>query len=263
MKVVIAVLRRAMTSSTVQDLQIAKDALRKSLALHNGDTKHEAVVETISNLSQLNPTLAPARNTQLRDGNWLMINAPNFPGRQHHGSGTYCYSLGRLAFNMFQPKDLLITIDRVMQPVLPISNSSQHTHDIHVEFTTMSETKPLQGIVTNLGVCEPCADDTLQVQFTGGTLKPRPGTDLQEWNAIFGNQSHSTKSTLQEKLMNLFLKLTFGLVPPDGMNHDNGEVAFTMKRSPKGKLQILYLDEYLRITKGEKGTVLVFDRQVS
>lgn len=251
-----------MTHLTVQDRQVAEEALRQSLALH-GDTKHDAVADAISVLAKLNPTPAPAHNTQLRDGNWLMINAPTFPGGQRCEDGTYLYSLGRLAFNMFQPKDLLIKIDRVVQPVLPISNSSQHTHDIRVEFSTVNEVKQLQGIVTNLGVCEPCADDTLQVQFTGGHLEPKPGTDLQAWNAVFGNQSDLAKSSLKEKLMTLSLKLTFGLVAPKGMNPTTGEVAFTMKRSPKGKLEILYLDESLRITKGNKGTVLVFERQES
>ncbi len=36
-----------------------------------------------------------------------------------------------------------------------------------------------------------------------------------------------------------------------------------MKRSPKGRLEVLYLDEELRITKGEKGTVLVCERLAS
>ncbi len=34
-----------------------------------------------------------------------------------------------------------------------------------------------------------------------------------------------------------------------------------MNKSPKGKLQILYLDEELRITKGNRETVLVCQRQ--
>jgi len=34
-----------------------------------------------------------------------------------------------------------------------------------------------------------------------------------------------------------------------------------MKRSPKGKLELLYLDEELRITRGEKGTVVVCEQQ--
>ena len=53
----------------------------------------------------------------------------------------------------------------------------------------------------------------------------------------------------------------FGLTPPQSMNTETGEISFTMKRSPKGSLEVLYLDEELRITKGEKGTVLVFERQ--
>lgn len=41
------------------------------------------------------------------------------------------------------------------------------------------------------------------------------------------------------------------------MSPETGEVSFTMQRSPKGRLEILYLDDELRITRGEKGTVLV------
>lgn len=259
---VIADLRRTMTQSTVQERHVAEDALRQSLALY-GDTKHSAVADAISVLAKLNPTPAPAHNTQLRDGNWLMINAPTFPGGQRCEDGTYLYSMGRLAFNMFQPKDLLIKIDRVVQPVLPIPNSSQRTHDVRVEFSTVNEANRLQGIVTNRGVCEPCADDTLQVQYTGGNLEPKPGTDLQTWNATFGNQSNLAKSTFKEKLMNLSLKLMFGLVASKGINHNTGEATFTMTRSPKRKLEILYLDDYLRITRGSKGTVLVCERQDS
>ena len=44
------------------------------------------------------------------------------------------------------------------------------------------------------------------------------------------------------------------------MNPETGEVAFAMKRSPKGSLEIIYLDEELRITRGNKGTVVVCER---
>jgi PAP_fibrillin len=60
--------------------------------------------------------------------------------------------------------------------------------------------------------------------------------------------------------MSGLLKLMFGLVPAKGMNSETGEISFSMKRSPKGRLAILYLDEELRITRGERGTVLVFER---
>jgi len=58
----------------------------------------------------------------------------------------------------------------------------------------------------------------------------------------------------------LFLKFMFGLVPPDGVDPETGRSEFQMKRSPNGSLEILYLDEELRITNGEQGTVLVCER---
>ena len=249
--------------TTIQSRQAAKESLRQSLAEHAGNTKHEAVMAAIQTLAQLNPTAAPARNVALRDGRWLLINAPNFPDGELQADGRYLYTLGRLAFNMFQPKTLKVAIDRVLQPVLPIDDP-QRTHDIWVDFTIVDDVvPPLQGVVRNLGVCEPCSDDSLQVKFTGGVLSPQDGTDLKAWKQVFGDQtpaSGALKRSLKERLKDFFLQLMFGFVPPQGMDPETGEVKFKMRRSPKGKLQILYLDEELRITKGHRGTVLVCDR---
>jgi hypothetical protein len=66
--------------------------------------------------------------------------------------------------------------------------------------------------------------------------------------------------TLQQKLLNPILKLLFGLESSQGMEPKTGVVQFQMQRSPRGKLRILYLDEELRIIKGSRGTVLVFER---
>ena len=72
-----------------------------------------------------------------------------------------------------------IAIDRVLQSVLPLDDT-QRTYDIWVEFTIVDEAvPPLQGIVRNLGVCEPYSDDSLQVKFTGGVLSPQHGADLR------------------------------------------------------------------------------------
>ena len=242
--------------------EIAKATLRDALSTHAGDLQNQAVVAAIETLVPLNPTPSPAYNSTLRDGHWLLINAPNFPGGDRQPDGRMLYTLGRLAFNMFEPKGLKVQIDRVLQPVLPIENSSQHTHDIIVEFTTVdTDYPPLQGIVYNSGVCEPGGEDVIRVQFTGGTLVPQPYTDLQAWTAVFGQQSSHSKTAFKEKMTELVLKVMFGLRAAEGMEPQTGKVTFTMARSPKGKLQILYLDQELRITKGEKGTVLVCERQ--
>lgn len=238
----------------------AKEALRRSLTEHAGDTTHHSVVAAIEALSILNPTPAPARNFQLQTGHWHLISAPNFPDGTLQTNGRYVYPLGRLSFNMFQPQNLPVALDRVSQSIKPV-DASQHTHDIQVEFTINDDAAPIRGIVQNLGLCQPYSDDTLHVEFTGGTLAPLPDTDLSAWTKLFGDPTSATaQRSLKAKLGGLFLKLMFGLVPPDGMNPDTGELAFTMTRSPKGKLRILYLDEDMRITTGEKESFLVCDR---
>lgn len=250
-------------NTQIKAIEAAKTKLRDALVSHAGNTKHEAVIAAIDELAKLNPTAAPTRNESLMDGQWRLISAPNFPNGELQADGKYVYTLGRLAFNMFQPTKLKVALDRVMQPVIPIDNGEQRTHDIIVEFSTVDETTPqLYGIVRNLGICQPADDNTLQVQFTGGDLAPQERTDIEAWKATFGNQSQAAKKSFKEMLMTTFLKVMFGIVPPQKMDRKTGQISFTMKRSPKGKLAILYLDEELRITRGEKGTVLVCERQI-
>jgi hypothetical protein len=246
-----------------QERKAAKTVLREALAAYGGDTKHEAVATAIEKLMHLNPTVAPARSEALMDGQWLLISAPNFPNGEQRADGKYMYTLGRLAFNMFQPTSLKIVIDRVLQPVVPVGKGQQRTHDIIVEFTTVDEDIPtLQGIVHNLGICEPTQDNILQVQFTGGELAPKEQIEMEAWKAIFGDQSKPSRRSLKERLNTSFLKMMFGIVPPQGMDRQTGRVSFKMQRSPKGKLELLYLDEEWRITRGERGTVLVCERLV-
>lgn len=238
----------------------AKQALRTALAHHNGDPGHPAVAAAIARLALLNPTAAPAQSAALI-GDWRLISAPIFPDGKLRADGTYAYTLGRLAFNMFRPRRLLLVIDQVAQPVWPITGTKQQTHDIVVNFTTLGDTYPAtSGIVRNLGVCEPMSDTALQVKFTGGTLEPASGTDLQQWRQVFDQPETDHHFSPKAWLQGLFLKWLFGLVPPQGMNPENGHLEFQMQRSPKGTLEIVYLDEELRITRGQKETVLVCER---
>jgi hypothetical protein len=240
----------------------AKTALLQVLAACGGNTKDKAVIAAISNLQSLNPTTAPAYSDRLLDSKWLLISAPNFPGGEQLTNGKYAYTLGRLAFNMFQPTALKLVIDRVLQPVLLLGNGEERSHDIIVEFTTIDESFPkLAGIVRNQGVCHPVSDRVLQVKFTGGTLAKLDPNQMDDWQAVFSQQRHLSPRSVPEKLTSSLLRLMFGIVPPRAMNPKTGEVSFTMHRSPKGRLEILYLDDELRITRGERGTILVCQRQ--
>ncbi|MBD2457620.1 fimbrial protein [Nostoc sp. FACHB-87] len=240
----------------------AKLALRQILAACGGNTKDETVIAAIENLRLVNPNPAPTRKGKLLDSNWVLISAPNFPGGKRLGNGKFVYTLGRLAFNMFQPTTLKLVIDRVSQPIFLLGNGEQRSHDIVVEFTTVDENYPqISGVVRNLSVCEPISDTALQVKFTGGILAPKDPNKMDEWRTIFGQQSQNVKRSLKDSLMFGLFKLMFGLVPPQGINSETGEAKFIMERSPKGRLEILYLDEELRITCGEKEMILVCERQ--
>jgi hypothetical protein len=245
---------------TVSERSMAKQALRAALANHHGDPTQPAVAAAIAGLAALTPHPAPARHPDLI-GNWRLLSAPSFPDGERQSDGTYAYTLGRLAFNMFPPQDLSVVIHQVWQPVFPITDTHQYTHDIVVKFTPLSDTVPaLAGIIRNLAVCQPSSDTELQVKFTGGVLEPAEGTDLKAWTTLFAASAAAHRLTWKGWWQTVALKVMFGLVPPDAMEAASGRLEFKMQRSPKGTLTILYLDDELRITRGQRETVLVCER---
>lgn len=250
---------------TTIERDTAKAALFKVLADHDGDTKNEKIVAAIEKLASLNPAIALTENDSLVEGNWLLINAPNFPDRQPDEQERYVYKLGRLAFNMFEPVELKVAIERVLQPVFPTGNGNERTHDIVVEFKTIDDNIPeLKGIIKNLAVCVPINQDTVQVKFTGGELMPLESQNpekMKAWLKIFGNNNQKSQLNLQARIMSMVMKWMFGIKKASEINSQTGKRSFVMNKSPKGLLKILYLDEELRITKGNRETILVCQRQ--
>ena len=56
------------------------------------------------------------------------------------------------------------------------------------------------------------------------------------------------------------IKILLGLTYPTDATLSKHSFRFEMKRSPVGYLDVLYLDNDLRITKGNRGTVVVVER---
>ena len=184
-----------------------KRELKEALRNYDGDVKHNLVKEKIEQLCQLSPTTAPTHSNQLECLEWLLISAPSFPQGEKLANGKYAYTLGRLAFNMFEPTSLKLVIDCVKQPVVFLGEEEKRSHDIVVEFTIIDEAfPPLKGIVCNKGVCSPTDDNTLQVEFTGGTLAPNQHQDLEIWKKIF-SQPLSSETVCKKKIKKLFKKI--------------------------------------------------------
>ena len=248
--------------STDRQRNIAKTELLQVLTKYDGDTKNPVVATSIDKLVVLNPSNSPTSNKDLLQGNWLLINAPNFPDRQENKQHKYVYNLGRLAFNMFQPTSLKVAIQEVIQPVFATEKEDEYTHDIVVQFKTIDDNIPqLTGIIKNLALCHPVDRNTVRVYFTGGELIPANTDQLEQWLSVFSSNFPKASVNIAQSLKSWFITWMFGIKTTSEIDKQTGKKSFTMTKSPKGLLKILYLDEELRITKGNKGTVLICKRQ--
>ncbi len=239
----------------------AKQSLLTTLAEHQGDAKAALVQQAIALLVDLSDVSAPAYAPELA-GCWRLLSAPNFPDGQLTDPGEWQYTLGRLAFDMFRPQDLSVQLTDVFQDIQPLPEEAKHTHNIVVHFQTVQVGLPsVRGIVRNLGVCQTAHPTALQVQFTGGELEPASDTDLSAWQQVF-HSPPQTSVNLRDRLQRLALKLIFGLGAPQKVDAQTGRADFTMPRSPKGRLNILYLDDTLRIMQSEKEQTLMICERV-
>ncbi len=85
--------------------------------------------------------------------------------------------------------------------------------------------------------------------------------DIEEWMKIF--QGGSWKRHLYEKARLLAARLLLGAEVPEGMDPD-GSMRFKLNRPIGGHgtayVDVLYLDETLRVVRGHHGSLFVFSR---
>ena len=102
------------------------------------------------------------------------------------------------------------------------------------------------------------SESRVGVKFTGGSLCPDSDEECDAWVSTFG-EAETYKPRKRQRLMNWLLKRMMGLEKPTGMSTD-GSMSYKMKKAPLGHLDILYLDDELRITRGNKGSVVIAER---
>lgn len=58
----------------------------------------------------------------------------------------------------------------------------------------------------------------------------------------------------------LFVQVAFGFKGPADSQGPSGELSYEMKRSPKASVDVLYLDDEMKVTRGMKGGLVVATR---
>jgi hypothetical protein len=254
-----------------------KARLKSLLAQHNGSTKHPDVVQAIEELSALNPT-DDAANSALFLGEFHALTSPNFPGRINPNKGQedlVQYTLGRLSFNIFQPQKLVCTLRSVRNPVKlnpPVEGVGKKVWsyplilDISIH-TPLGEDLP--ATLENEATCYEHAEQKgrLMVAFSGGTLMPAEEvainpSKLKIWARTFEGayKKADEERSYIGRIFQFLIKLLLGLTLPTDHSLLKNSVHFDLKRSPVGYLDVLYLDDDLRITKGNRGTLVVMER---
>jgi len=246
--------------------EAARERFLQVLEEKGGDWRDEAVTEELGRLEEANPTKDPALSEEYLDADWLQVSRPDYA----MGDGSTVYTLGKLSFNMYEPKDMKFRVDKTTQVVAPLDpTNGTRKWDISMDITCVDERYPsFEAKMTTYGRIMPSKDKEgrarrLDVSFSGGDLRPAPSMEAEmrgQWLEVFGAAQKQRKRTLGSMITNGLMRLMMGLRRPEGVD-DDGTITFEMRKPPHGYTDILYLDDKLRVTKGNRGSVVAVTRE--
>jgi hypothetical protein len=234
---------------------------------------------------------SPALNEDANAGRWRTITTPPFPGKlpdDANDDGKSRFTLGRMAFGLFKPTKLVCAVEEIVNVVQAEAKdgtcsteeeqgkdkdapawSSTYNFEVLMEIET--PTAKLPAMLTNHGVCFPKSKERLGVKFTRCVLEPRFDLSNPEnatlaavWKETFDKaiakeaeaQSHVGRAGTW--LMHKLMKMMMGLEPP--IDTSDFTQTFTMSKPFVGHLDLLYLDDDFRISKGNRGTIVAVER---
>lgn len=130
---------------------------------------------------------------------------------------------------------------------------------------------PIQAVkqVKGYMLPDPSVPNRLTIWFVGGKLspigpegaKPDEATAPSEWKELFGG---SQDKTWKDSIKDAGAKLFLGAELPHGMAAD-GTLSYQLHRPHGGHgvayIDVLYYDEHLLVTRGNRGTIYVASRQ--
>lgn len=215
-------------------------------------------------------------------------------------AGDPMYTLGRMTFDMFSPTNLVCSLQGNFNSIEIVGDEQRgsmlkaglvpkglreevenrdvvlRTYNIITAFTiepSLAEfpnapnkdvRRPIRGIMTTYGYTLPDPDvpNRHSIWITGGRIEPNSDpADVREWDRLF--KLHPPKHGLAEQAKLLAVKLLMGATIPDKVNEDGSmDYSFTRPLGGHGVayVDVLYLDDSLRVVRGHRGTFFVFSR---
>ncbi len=199
----------------------------------------EESLTLIAKLEKLNPYPEAREFPHLFNGCYEAVKSTlKQKGREERkDAGVFAttFTLGRVAFNAFKPLGQEVVITETYNHV------GQASEDEYLIISKISVKvgegeEPLEGLVVNAGKFSFVNPTDVEVVFVSTTLRPlhpEKENDLRRWKEVFQEANPSMD--------------------------ERGFVTVQLPAA-KGKLDLLYLDEEMRITKGNLGNVFVTNR---
>lgn len=249
----------------------------------------------MTELANLN--LTDTSKSKGQDGNWLLLSRPNYAEcLGTNSAGEYMYTLGRMSFDMFTPGSLVCSISGVFNSIEVVKDKSSlrsipkklkddigkadcalRRYDIITAFKVESSSPlfgpnspnqnvnhPLRGTITTHGymIPDPHTPNRHSIWFSSGKIEPNvEDKNLDLWKRAFSGGT--LRRHLSEKARVLAAKLLLGALVPSKME-DDGSMEFEMTRPIGGHgsayVDVLYMDENLRIVQGHRGSLFVSTR---
>jgi hypothetical protein len=279
----------------------AKESFKRLLIQHKGGATHPEVNAALEQLVQIAAKdregvdniaqeWSPARSLDANKGVWRSITTPPFPGKLPDDSdGKSKFTLGRMSFGMFKPTKLVCAVDQICNIIDQVDESDEvtigswdsavdqpewkQTYTIQVMMEIETPSGKLPAKLKNFGLCFPKSAARLGVIFSSGILEPsfelsKNSALAALWKETFDDgiakeqEAESFVSRIKSMITYKVLDMMMGLKPP---SYDcvNFTQTYKIGRPYAGHLDILYLDEELRVTRGNKGTIVVAERVVS
>ncbi|KAG6550961.1 hypothetical protein Mapa_007576 [Marchantia paleacea] len=232
----------AASTGTAAERTRLKQQLLDQMAAASGNLNEECLA-TISELEKLNPNPEPLLNPELYAGCWTQLKAGHKgTGRKGEGKAEVGFegvsvTLGRATFGVFKPADLDIILGEVYNTVEEAATDKESVYCLILLFMTKNpqgdDLPPIEGIILNPARQTVDSATRVGLAFYETSIRPcYPKKDLEAWKEIFHEVGEMNEETGEMKVFY-----------DDNVRH--------------GYFDITYIDEQLRITKGNMGNYVV------